>query len=147
MPVPYYGPDVVDAQRRSEVVADRTGFLRRHASDDAFAVASSFMSSEVATAVGFVPQKQDTAPEILRSMCVRCHAANVDGRLRRARFNAESIDRIDPVTATAVRRRLVLPRTSPELMPPLRAGELPAWAIAKIDSYLRDRCTEPGACD
>jgi len=147
MPVPYYGPDILDAQRRSEVVADRTSFLRRHGSDDAFEVASSFMRSEVATAVGFVPQKQDTAPEILRSMCVRCHAANVDGQLRRARFNAESIDRLDPVTATAIRRRLVLPRTSPELMPPLRAGELPAWAIAKVDSYLRERCTEPGACD
>ena len=80
-------------------------------------------------------------------MCVRCHAAATDPRLRRARFNAEAIDRIDPVTATAIRRRLSLPRSSPELMPPLRVGELPRWAIARIDRYLRDRCTDPGACE
>jgi hypothetical protein len=29
---------------------------------------------------------------------------------------------------------------------PLRVGELPRWAIARIDSYLRDHCTDPGGC-
>src|SRR5882724_9316074 len=73
LPVPYYGPDVLDPDRRAEVLADRAAFLRRHAADDAFDVAASFIGAEVATAVGFVPREQDTAPEILRSMCVRCH--------------------------------------------------------------------------
>jgi hypothetical protein len=146
-PVPYYAPDIVDPQRRDEVAADRTAFLRRHAADDAPAVAGSFIAADVAAAVGFVPRPADTAPEILRAMCVRCHAAATDPQLRRARFNAESIDRIGPVTATAVRRRLSLPRTSPDVMPPARVGELPSWAIARIDRYLRDRCTDPGACD
>jgi len=147
LPVPFYGPDVVDAQRRVEVAADRTAFLRGRAADSAFAVAASFIAAEVAGAVGFVPRPDDTAPEILRAMCVRCHAAAAAPHLRRARFNAEAIDHIDPVTANAVRRRLSLPRSSPELMPPLRVGELPPWAIARIDRYLRDRCTDPGACD
>jgi hypothetical protein len=147
VPVPYYGPDVVDAQRRAELLADRTAFLRRHGDDPTFDVAASFINANVATAVGFVPRPEDTAPEILRSMCVRCHAANLDPLLRRARFNAESIDRIEPMTAIAIRRRLSLPRTSPELMPPLRVGELPSWAIARIERYLQDRCTAPGGCD
>jgi hypothetical protein len=145
--VPYYGPDVVDPQRRAEVVADRTAFLRRQAAGDAFDVAASFIAPEVATAVGFVPRREDTAPEILRAMCVRCHAAATDPHLRRARFNAEALDRIGPVTATVIRQRLSLPRTSPEIMPPLRVGELPRWAIARIDRYLRDHCADPGACD
>ena len=147
VPVPYYAPDVVDPARREEMLADRTAVLRRRVAEDAFDVAASFIAGEVASAVGFVPRQEDTAPAILRSMCVRCHAADVDQHLRRARFNAEAIDRIDPVTATAIRRRLSLPRNSPELMPPLRAGELPRWAIARIESYLRDRCTDPGACE
>jgi hypothetical protein len=146
VPVPYYRPDVVDAQRRAEVAADRTAFLRRHADKVSFDVAASFIAAEAAGAVGFVPRPEDSAPAILRSMCVRCHAAGVDQHLRRARFNAESIDTIDPVTATMIRRRLSLPPSSPELMPPLRVGELPSWAIARIERYLRDRCVDPGAC-
>jgi hypothetical protein len=146
LPVPYYAPDVVDADRRAELLADRGAFLRRHAGDDAFDVAASLMAADVATAVGFQPRREDTAPEILRAMCVRCHTAATDPRLRRARFNAEAIDRVNPVTATMIRQRLSLPRTSPELMPPLRVGELPRWAIARIDSYLRDHCTDPGGC-
>jgi hypothetical protein len=147
LPVPFYGPDIVDGPRRLEVSSDRAAFLRRQAESGAFEVAASFISPEVATAVGFVPRKEDTAPQILRSMCVRCHAASADRHLARARFNAESIERISPLTATLIRRRLSLPKSSPELMPPLRAGELPAWAIARIDRYLSDHCTEAGACD
>jgi hypothetical protein len=146
LPTPFYGPDVVDPGRRAELVADRAAFLRRHAADDSFDVAASLIGAEAAVAVGFVPRREDAARDILRSMCVRCHAANVDQRLARARFNAEAIDRIGPVTATAIRHRLSLPRSSPELMPPLRAGELPRWAITLIERYLRERCTEPGAC-
>lgn len=147
LPVPYYGPDVVDARRRAEVAADRAGFLRRHADHDAFDVAASFINAEVATAVGFLPRKADTAPEMLRSLCVRCHSAKTDARLVRARFNAEAIDRVEPVTANAIRRRLSLPKTSSLVMPPARVGELPSWAIARIDRYLRDHCANPGACD
>jgi hypothetical protein len=147
LPVPYYGPDVIDPERSAEVLGDRDAFLRRHADDDAFNVAASFIAADVATAVGFVPREEDAASEILRSMCVRCHAADTDPRLLRSRFNAQSIDRIDPATALAIRRRLSLPRTSPELMPPLRVGELPSWAIARIERYLRDHCEQPGTCD
>jgi hypothetical protein len=146
LPVPFYAPDVTDPRRRAEAAADRAALLRRHAADDAFDVASSFIAPEVAAAVGWLPAQEQTAPEILRAMCVRCHTAATPPHLKRARFNAESLDRIDPATATAIRRRLSLPRTSPELMPPLRLGELPPWAVARIGSYLRDHCTDPGSC-
>jgi hypothetical protein len=144
--VPYYAPDVTDPQRRAEVGADRAAFLRRHADEDAVDVAAAFLAADTGAAVGFVPRDDETAPEILRAMCVRCHNAKTEPQLRRARFNADSIDRIDPVTATAVRRRLSLPRSSPELMPPVRVGELPGWAIARINRYLADHCADPGAC-
>ncbi len=146
LPVPYFGPDVLDPKPRAEVLADRGAFLRRHAGAEAFDVAASLIGADVASAVGFLPRQGDSAPEILKSMCVRCHAANTDPRLRRSRFNAESIDPIDPPTFSAIRDRLSLPRNSPDLMPPLRVGELPTWAIARVERYLRDRCANPEAC-
>jgi hypothetical protein len=147
LPVPYYGPDVYDPKRHPEVLADRQTFLRRRAGDDAFDVASSLLSPEVAPAVGFAPREEDSAPDILRGMCVRCHAASADPNLRRARFNAQSIDRVDPSTFQAIRARLSLPKYSPELMPPRRVGELPAWAVERIEGYLREHCATPGACE
>jgi len=38
--------------------------------------------------------------------------------------------------AAEVLRRIALPRTSPEIMPRRRAGELPAWARARIADFL-----------
>ncbi len=147
LPQPYHSQDVSDPERRAEVDSDRAGFLARHASEDAFDVAMSLIAADATTAVGFVPRSSDTAELILREMCVRCHAAATEKRLRRARFNAESLDRIDPGVAESVRERIRLPRSSPELMPPLRVGELPPWAIARIDAYLREHCSVPGGCN
>jgi hypothetical protein len=141
LPVPYFAPDVLSPARRAEVLADRAALLHRRDSEPAFDVAASMIDADVAAAIGFIPRDSDTASEILRAMCVRCHAAATDPRLRRARFNAEAIDHISPVVATAIRQRLSLPRTSPDLMPPLRVGELPGWAIARIDRYLREHET------
>lgn len=146
LPVPYYGPDVLDPDRRAEVLADRGAYLRRHEDEAAFDVASGLLGADVATAVGFSPRSEETAPEMLTAMCIRCHASTTDQRLRRSGFNAESIDRVEPALFHKVMRRLRLPKTSPELMPPVRTGELPDWAITRIETYLRDRCTEPGAC-
>jgi hypothetical protein len=146
-PVPYYGPDILDPEQRAVVAQDRAAFLARHSHDDALDVAMSLVAQEAATAIGFYPRESDTAPEMLRTMCVRCHSSQADRNLRRARFDAENLERFEPTVARMVRERLTLPRTSPELMPPLRAGELPAWAIARIDAYLRERCIVPGGCD
>jgi hypothetical protein len=147
LPVPYFAHDVMDAEKRTEISADRARFLARRAGEDAFDVAMSLIAADVSTAVGFVPRESDSAETLLREMCVRCHASSTEKRLRRARFDAERLERIEPGVAEAIRGRLSLPRTSPELMPPLRAGELPAWAIARIDAYLREHCSVPGGCD
>lgn len=147
LPVPYYSHDVTDPAKRAELVSDRAGFLTRHAAEDAFDVAMTFIAADVSTAVGFVPRPDDTAEKLLREMCVRCHSASTEVRLKRARFNAERIDRIDPDLADNIMARIRLPRSSPELMPPLRTGELPAFAIARIEAYLREHCSVPGACD
>jgi hypothetical protein len=96
LPVPYHSPDVTDPGKRSELLADRAGFLARHAAEDPFDVAMSLWGTDAATAVGFVPRPDDTAEQLLHEMCVRCHAASVDRKLKRARFNAESLERIGP---------------------------------------------------
>jgi hypothetical protein len=147
LPEPFYGPDVLDATLRAEIVSDRADFLQQRADRSAFEVGASLIAADAASAVGFVPREEDTAPDILRGLCVRCHAASTDPRLRRARFDVEKLDAVEPATFQAVTRRLRLPRSSPELMPPLRVGELPPWAIERVEKYLSERCTTPGACE
>jgi hypothetical protein len=147
LPMPFHSQDVLDPGKRTEIATGRAAFLARHASDHAFDLAMSLIGGDAATAVGFVPRSDDSAAQMLRALCVRCHSNATDVRLKRARFNAERLDRIDPAVADVVRERINLPRSSPELMPPLRVGELPSWAIARIDTYLREHCASPGACD
>ena len=72
-------------------------------------------------------------------MCGRCHDASTDQRLARARFDATALDRLDAATAANVVDRISRPRTSPERMPPLRSGELPDRAIARLTEFLGSR--------
>ena len=138
-PVPHRRFDVLDSKKRAEATTDFAAFLSRNAATDAFELASGLMSAEAQEGCGFVPAPSEDAPTILRRMCVRCHDSATEPRLRRARFNAEALDRLDPETAATLWRRVTASRSSPELMPPLRAGELPAWALTKIEAFLREQ--------
>ena len=63
--------------------------------------------------------------------------------LARARFDATALERLDAATAAKVVDRIA-PRTSPDRMPPLRSGELPDWATARITELLtRSRRPSP----
>jgi hypothetical protein len=139
LPVPHRGLDVLDSTKRAEATTDLAAFLSRNAATDAFELASGLMSAEAQEGCGFVPAETDDAPTILRRMCVRCHDSATEPRLRRARFNAEALDRLDPEKAATIWRRVTASRSSPELMPPLRAGELPSWAVTKIEAFLREQ--------
>jgi hypothetical protein len=104
---------------------------------DAFTALSGLIGAEAARAIGFVPDEGDTAEALLRNMCLRCHGAATDPRLGRSRFDATALDRLDARTGGEILRRIGLPRTSPERMPPLRAGELPEWAVERIGEFVR----------
>jgi hypothetical protein len=80
---------------------------------------------------------------------VRCHAGDVPPQLRRAAFDATSVDRFTPASARAIKARIRLPHTSPDVMPPLRSGELPPWAIDRITTHIDQHCSDPrpGACE
>jgi hypothetical protein len=144
-PFPYYAPDVLDPERRAELLAGREAFWQRQHERDAFDVAASLLAADVPAAVGFVPREADTAPDILQGLCARCHAASTDSALARARFNAEA-ETIEPATFNEVAKRLALPARSPKAMPPRPAGELPGWARERLLSYLAERCAIAGAC-
>ena len=146
LPVPYYAPDVLDPRLREMFIADRRGFLRQHVDDDAVELASSLISDKAAAEVGFIPRDEQSVPDVLHQMCVRCHSDGTDPSLERSGFDAEHIDRITPETARAVRYRITLPSDSAKLMPPWRVGELTPSAIERIGRYLSEHCTEPGGC-
>jgi hypothetical protein len=145
LPEPYYTPDVLSAESRAALAGGRTAFLDGKRGS-AFEVAASLIAPEAAAAIGFVPRPQDTAPDILSGLCVRCHAHDTAPGLRRAAFDAQALDTVEPATFAAVRERLTLPKTSPALMPPHRVGELPDWAITRVLDYLREHCAVAGAC-
>jgi hypothetical protein len=138
-PVPYFAPEVLSESVRS-TAAERLASFDAGAGD-AFSALSGLLSEEVSRAIGFLPDLDDSATDILTKMCVRCHSDTVDAELAkgRSRFNALSLSRLDPAVARKVGERLRLPRTSPERMPPLRSGELPEWALVRVEEFLRSR--------
>lgn len=137
-PVPHFAPDILSPTTRAAVTSDFARFVDESApaSGNAFSALSGLIDPEVARAIGFVPDPADSAVTLLGKMCARCHDDATDLRLARSRFNAVSLESLDQATANEIRRRISLPETSPERMPPLRAGELPAWAIDRISEFL-----------
>ena len=91
------------------------------------------------TAVGFLPDPNGDAPAILREMCGRCHTGQEDPGMRRARFDARNPPRLTRASMSEAMRRMQLAEQDPEVMPPRRAGHLPAWAIQRISDYFATR--------
>jgi hypothetical protein len=135
-PVPFYLPDVLDAAKRDEAVVDYRAFLERQPEQDEFELLSHLMSNQALEAVGFQPEASMTAENILTEMCVRCHNDTTDPSLSRAKFNAQSLDRLSPEEARKAIERISLASDSPSLMPPRRFGTLPAWATESLHTYL-----------
>jgi hypothetical protein len=143
LPVPFPAADVLDPEKRQAITADRAGYFAAQAGASAFDVASGLLAAEVPEQVGIVPREEDEAPQILRQMCVRCHGRDTPVGLGRAGFDATRLESFTPVAARKIKARLRLPRTSPNVMPPLRSGELPPWALERVETYIDEHCTDP----
>ena len=141
--IPHFDPDIVDGALRATVAADFGAFVAAPPpagqSGDAFTKLSALVAPGAAGAIGFIPGGADSADVMLRSMCARCHNDRTDTHLARSRFNATALDRLNADGAREIVRRISLPPTSPERMPPLRAGELPDGAIARLTAFLQAR--------
>jgi hypothetical protein len=140
IPVPFFAHDLLDPGVRATTAADFDAFIARAAAGgDAFTHLSSLVGDDVARAIGFLPEETDAVPALLATMCSRCHGPGTDPSLARARFDAIALDRLDAATARRALERIALPRTSPDRMPPLRSGELPDWAVARLTEFLTAR--------
>jgi hypothetical protein len=138
-PIPYYGYDILQSEQGASVRADYAAYLGANPSNDVFDILSPLVSDEIGSAVGFLPDPQVDAPAILRQMCGRCHTGHEDPGMRRARFDARNPERLTRASMTEAMRRIRLAERDPEVMPPRRAGHLPAWAIERIAAYFADR--------
>lgn len=143
-PVPFYMPDVLDPARRDEAASDYGGFLERNAEADEFHLLRDMMSETASEAIGYRPAAGASLEATLSQMCVRCHNDNTDPSLSRARFNAQSLDRLTPEEAAEVVERISLPPDSPLLMPPRRFGDLPPPLLQLLRAYFEGRATAPG---
>ncbi|HMI86984.1 MAG TPA: hypothetical protein VK550_22975 [Polyangiaceae bacterium] len=139
MPVPYYQFEITESEAGTKARADYAGFLRDASSSDALDILAPLVSDDVATVIGFVPEPESDAPTILRQMCGRCHTGTESPALKRARFDARNLDRLSREAMAEAMRRVQLPQGDPGLMPPRRAGQLPAWAIERLGSYFASR--------
>lgn len=144
-PVPYYEAQVLDPGVRRQLLRDWPGTLRAAAAREPFDLVTSFLAPAVATATGFTPRSDDSGATILQAACSRCHRADTEQTLGRARFNADSAT-ITPTVFREVQRRLREPVTSAARMPPVRFTLLPNWAVTSLESFLRQRCSEPNGC-
>jgi hypothetical protein len=138
-PIPYYGYDILESKQGASASADYGAYLRANPSNDAFDILSPLVSDDIGTAVGFLPDPDGDAPAILRQMCGRCHTGHEDPSTRRARFDARNPERLTRASMSEAMRRMQLAERDPEVMPPRRAGHLPAWAIARLDGYFAER--------
>ena len=59
--------------------------------------------------------------------------------MRRARFDARSLERLTPASTSEAMRWIQLAERDPKVMPPRLAGRLPAWAIERMGAYFADR--------
>jgi hypothetical protein len=139
LPIPHHQFDVIGTDAGVAARTDYAAFLQRAGSSDPLEILAPLMGDDVATAVGFYPSPDADAPAILRQMCGRCHTGMETPGTRRAAFDARNLERLNPLTMAAVMRRLRLAADDPELMPPRRAGEMPAWAIDRIGAYFATR--------
>jgi hypothetical protein len=138
-PIPYYGYDILESDQGAPARADYGAYLRANPSNDAFDILSPLVSDEIGTAVGFLPDPDGDAPAILRQMCGRCHTGHEDPGMRRARFDARNPERLTRASMSEAMRRIQLAERDPEVMPPRRAGHLPAWAIERMGAYFAGR--------
>jgi hypothetical protein len=139
LPIPYYGYDILESKEGASARADYGAFLRANPSSDAFDILSPLVSDEIGTAVGFLPDAEGDAPAILRQMCGRCHTGQEDPSMRRARFDARHPERLTRASMSEAMRRIQLAERDPEVMPPRRAGRLPAWAVERVGAYFEGR--------
>ena len=138
-PIPYYGYDILESEEGASARADYGAYLRANPSNDAFDILAPLVSDEIGTAVGFLPDPDGDAPAILRQMCGRCHTGHEDPDMRRARFDARNPERLTRASMSEAMRRIQLAERDPKVMPPRRAGHLPAWAIERLSAYFAAR--------
>jgi hypothetical protein len=147
LPVPYFEHHIVSEPTRTRVADDFTTLLLDRGAGDAFSRLSGLVDDEVARAIGFLPDENASAQQLLTEMCVRCHGDNVRAGLRRGGFRATALGELDATTARSILDRISLPETSQFRMPPLHAGTLPDWAIARIRELLEPLASSGMAID
>ena len=92
--------------------------------------------AKVMTELSSMPRQGASGQEILTHMCARCHNAQLDQTLTRARFDATSVWDLGESEKASILDRLTRDHDDSKLMPPARFGTLPQWAIDEVTAWL-----------
>lgn len=130
--VPYPLADVSDAALRTSRAASYRDVMNGAAARSTLTDNRDIFSADAREKLGVVPKPGASGREILLQMCSRCHDGRANPAVSRSRFNVHDLGTISNEQKLAIIQRLQEPASSIKLMPPWRAGELPAGALEAV---------------
>lgn len=134
IPVPYHDIRVTDPSKLSAMTAAYKAALAGTRPVSMMPDIRDVFDDNGLADMGFRPQPGSTGQSILVQMCMRCHNDKLDPSLSRARFDVTQLATMSAGQKMAAVNRLKMPKDSPLVMPPVRAGELSG---AEIDAAVQ----------
>ncbi len=136
LPLPSHRIDITSELARDEVVetykAVQSGALPP---EDLVHPSAAIAYSSMAE-MSLVPPQEATAEQILTHMCARCHNANLDPTLSRAKFDATKLGELDELQKAVIADRIQRHDDDKFQMPPRRSATMPQWARTRVLQWL-----------
>lgn len=124
IPPPYFKAKVTDPDKLKFATDAYQAFLKTGSTKDLPDIRRVF-ADDALPWMSMRPKVGATGDEILNQMCSQCHNSRLDGSLSRAKFDATSLDTMDPGTKQAAIARMKLPATDIRHMPPAQLRTIP----------------------
>jgi hypothetical protein len=136
IPVPYHNIRVTDPSKLSAMTDSYRAVLAGQKPAAQLPDIRDVLDDNGKADMGLRPQPGSTGQSILVQMCQRCHNDQLDPSLSRARFDVTQLATMTAAQKMTAVNRLKMPKDSPLVMPPLRAGELSADEIDTAVQFL-----------
>jgi len=124
IPVPYHDVRVTDPSKLSAMTDAYRAVAAGQRPASSLPDIRDVLDDTALADLGLRPRAGSTGQSILTQMCQRCHNAQLDQTVSRARFDVTNLAGLSPGQKMSAINRLMMPKDSPLVMPPVRSGEL-----------------------
>lgn len=136
LPLPSMKIDITDPGLRETAIESYQRVLAGLEVPEALIDPRDVITDEVLVEMSVMPRPDASAQEIISHMCSRCHNANLDPSLTRARFDATSLSDLTIAEKALIADRITRSHDDSHLMPPSRFATLPDWAMDRVLAWL-----------